>query len=71
MAGSRLYLHGRIADRFLDEMVGLTEKIVIGDPLDEATQMGPLATTAQIDRIEREVATAVEEGGTILHGGQR
>ena len=71
VAGSRLYLQERIADRFLDEMVSLTEKIVIGDPLEEATQMGPLATTAQIDRIEREVATAVEEGGTIVHGGQR
>ena len=71
VAGSRLYLQERIADRFLDEMVSRTEKIVIGDPLDEATQMGPLATTAQLDRIEREVATAVEEGGAILHGGQR
>ena len=69
VAGSRLYLHERIAERFLDEMVGLAEKIVIGDPLEETTQMGPLATTAQIDRIEREVATAVEEGGTIVHGG--
>ena len=71
VAGSRLYLQERIADRFLDEMVSRTEKIVIGNPLDEATQMGPLATTAQLDRIEREVATAVEEGGAILHGGQR
>ena len=33
--------------------------------------MGPLATTAQLDRIEKEVAGAVEEGGTVLHGGQR
>ena len=52
-------------------MVSRTKKIVIGDPLDETTQMGPLATTAQLDRIEREVATAAEEGGAILHGGQR
>ena len=71
MAGSRLYLQERIADRFLDEMVGRASRIVIGDPLDEDTRMGPLATTAQLDRIEREVATAVEEGGTILHGGRR
>lgn len=71
VAGSRLYLQERIADRFLDGMVGRAKEIVIGDPLDEATQMGPLATTAQLDRIEREVAGAVEEGGTILHGGRR
>ena len=71
VAGSRLYLQESVADRFLDEMVSRTKKIVIGDPLDETTQMGPLATTAQLDRIEREVATAAEEGGAILHGGQR
>lgn len=71
VAGSRLYLHEDVADRFLDEMVGRAKEIVIGDPLDEATQMGPLATTAQLERIEREVAAAVEEGGTILHGGRR
>ena len=71
VAGSRLYLQERIADRFLDDMVSRAGQIVIGDPLDEATQMGPLATTAQLDRIEKEVAGAVEEGGTVLHGGQR
>ena len=71
VAGSRLYLQEGVADRFLDEMVDRAKEIVIGDPLDEATQMGPLATTAQLERIEREVAAAVEEGGTILHGGQR
>ena len=71
VAGSRLYLQERIADRFLDEMVGRAKQIVIGDPLDDATQMGPLATPAQLDRIEHEVATAIEQGGTVLHGGQR
>ena len=60
-----------IADRFLDDMVSRARSIVIGDPLEEATQMGPLATTAQLERIEKEVAGAVEEGGTVLHGGQR
>ena len=71
VAASRLYLQERIAERFLDEMVRRAGRIVIGDPLEEDTQMGPVATTAQLDRIEREVALAVEEGGTILHGGQR
>ena len=71
VAGSRLYLQERIADRFLDDMVSRARSIVIGDPLEEATQMGPLATTAQLERIEKEVAGAVEEGGTVLHGGRR
>ncbi len=71
VAGSRLYLQDSIADQFLDTMVEQTRNIVIGDPLDDATQMGPLATTAQIDRIEKEIAIAVEDGGRLLHGGRR
>ncbi len=71
VAGSRLYLHHKIADEFLDTMVDQAKQIRIGDPLEEETQMGPLATTAQLDRIEKEVAFAQEQGGKLLHGGQR
>jgi acyl-CoA reductase-like NAD-dependent aldehyde dehydrogenase len=71
VAGSRLYLHNKIADRFLDTMVDQAKQIRIGDPLEEETQMGPLATTAQLARIEQEVAFAQEQGAKLLHGGQR
>ncbi len=71
VAGSRLYLHDRIADQFLDTMVGRAKEIRIGDPLAEETQMGPLATTGQLEHIEREVAHAIEQGGQLLTGGQR
>ena len=52
-------------------MVAQAKAIKIGDPLEEDTQMGPLCTQGQMDRIEREVAFAQEEGATLLHGGQR
>ena len=71
VAGSRLYLHDKIADRFLDTMVDRARQIRIGDPLLEETQMGPLATTGQLARIEKEVAFAQEEGGKLLTGGKR
>ncbi len=71
VAGSRLYLQDKIADRFLDAMVSQAKEIRIGDPLDEATQMGPLCTTGQLENIEKEVAHAQEQGGTLLHGGKR
>ncbi len=71
VAGSRLYLHHKNADQFLDTMLDQAKQIRIGDPLEEATQMGPLATTAQLERIEKEVAFALEQGGKLLHGGQR
>ena len=71
VAGSRLYLQDKIADRFLDTMVSQAKAIRIGDPLEEETQMGPLCTTGQLENIEREVAFAQEQGGKLLHGGKR
>jgi aldehyde dehydrogenase (NAD+) len=71
VAGSRLYLHDAIADRFLAKMTAIANSIRIGDPQAEDTQMGPLCTSAQIDHIETQVARAVEQGGRILAGGSR
>jgi hypothetical protein len=52
-------------------MVGIASKIRLGDPLEEDTQMGPLATTGQLAHIEKQVALAQEQGGKLLHGGRR
>ena len=71
VAGSRLYLQEGIADAFIERMVELTKAIRVGDPMADDTEMGPLCTTAQIANIERELAQAQEEGGTILCGGKR
>ena len=71
VAGSRLYLHDKIADEFLHSMVEIAKSINIGDPQDESTQMGPLCTPAQMTHIESQVALAKSEGGSILTGGQR
>jgi len=71
VAGSRLYLHKNIADEFLARMLDQAKNIQIGDPLLDETQMGPLATFAQIEHIERQVALAKTEGGTVLTGGNR
>lgn len=71
VAGSRLYLHEDIADEFLAKMIAIAGTVKIGDPLAEGTQMGPLCTTGQLDRIEREVAHAILQGGKILTGGKR
>lgn len=71
VAGSRLYLQEKVADKFLDTMVTRARQIRIGDPLLEETQMGPLATPGQIARIEKEVAFAQDQGGKLLTGGKR
>jgi len=71
VAGSRLYLHQDIADEFLEKITALTRQIVIGDPLADETQMGPLCTISQLENIQREVAYAQEQGGKILVGGKQ
>lgn len=71
VAGSRLYLQEKVADRFIDTMVSRAAQIRIGDPLLEETQMGPLATRGQIERIEAEVAFAQQQGARLLTGGRR
>ena len=71
VAGSRLYLQDGIADAFLERMTEQARTIVLGDPLDDETQMGPLCTLGQLETVEREVAHAQAEGGKVLCGGKR
>jgi len=71
VAGSRLIVHEDVADEFLARLTAIARDIVIGDPMAEATQMGPLCTMGQVETIERELRQAVAEGATILCGGKR
>ena len=70
VAGSRLYLHEKIAETFLEKIVSQANNIVIGDPLAEETQMGPLCTLGQLNHIKAQIDTAVASGAKILCGGK-
>lgn len=70
IAGSRLVLQERIADEFLDRFMALARSIRLGNPLDLATEMGPLTTLQHRDRVLKYVGYATEEGGEILLGGK-
>ncbi len=71
VAGSRAFFQAGIHERLLARLVERAEAIRLGDPLLAETQMGPVATRAQLDKDERMVARAVEEGATVLTGGTR
>jgi acyl-CoA reductase-like NAD-dependent aldehyde dehydrogenase len=70
VAGSRLYLQEGIADEFLQKITNQANNIIIGDPLNEETQMGPLCTHGQLKHIKSQISKAVAEGAKILCGGQ-
>lgn len=71
VAGSRVLVQEGIADEFTARLVAGAKALRIGDPLAAETDMGPLCTLAQLERIEHEVAVAREEGGRVLCGGKR
>ena len=70
IAGSRLMLHEKIADAFLDKFIPLANSIRLGNPLDAATEMGPLTSAQHRDRVLSYVAVAREQGGEVLAGGK-
>ena len=71
VAGSRLLLHEKIHDEVLGEVAKRAANIRIGDPLDEASQMGPLATLGQLHNIQNALAEATSSGARLVHGGQQ
>ncbi len=70
IAGSRLMLHEKIADRFLDHFLKLAASIRLGDPLDPTTEMGPLTSRLHQERVLNFCRVAQSEGGEILLGGK-
>jgi acyl-CoA reductase-like NAD-dependent aldehyde dehydrogenase len=69
IAGSRLILHERIADGFLAGFLELARSIVIGNPRDLTTEMGPLTSPGHLERVLGYIETAKSEGGEVLLGG--
>ncbi|CAN7640349.1 aldehyde dehydrogenase [Mesorhizobium amorphae] len=71
VAGSRLLVERSVKDEFLARLKRKAEAIAIGDPQDPATEMGPLATLRQHERIESIVAESLAAGGHLVTGGAR
>jgi betaine-aldehyde dehydrogenase len=70
-ARSRLLVEASAKDELLEHYVAATRAIVVGDPEDEGTQMGPLVSAAQRETVEGYVARGLDEGATLLEGGSR
>lgn len=67
----RYYVHEKVYDQFVESFVAQVKTIVVGDPEDEKTTMGPMANKQQLERVEYLIASAVEQGATIVTGGKR
>ena len=70
-ARSRVLVEKSAYDRFLKAFVEATRALVVGDPLDEATQIGPMVSAEQRQSVEKHIELAREQDGNILCGGDR
>ncbi|HET9017293.1 MAG TPA: aldehyde dehydrogenase family protein [Thermomicrobiaceae bacterium] len=70
-ARTRLFLHRSIHDRFMADFVAKAGRIRIGDPLEDATQMGPVISPRQCERVLSYVERARSEGAELATGGRR
>ncbi|KAB2913563.1 MAG: aldehyde dehydrogenase family protein [Hyphomicrobiaceae bacterium] len=69
LAGTRLLVHENVLETFVAIMGGYVEKLRIGDPRDEATEIGPIIHQRQVERVKGFVDRAVAGGAKVLWGG--
>jgi acyl-CoA reductase-like NAD-dependent aldehyde dehydrogenase len=67
----RVFAHESLCDQVAEQLSVKASKLVVGDPLDEQTEVGPLILPHEVDRVEDWVNQAREQGATILCGGHR
>lgn len=70
LAGSRVFVHEKIKDAFLEKFQANLRKVKLGDPTDPTTQMGPQASKMQLDKISSYLELGPKEGATLLMGGK-
>jgi betaine-aldehyde dehydrogenase len=70
-SASRIFVHEDVSEEFLTRLVAAVSALKIGDPLAEDTDMGPLCYRAHYEKVTALIASGVEEGAKLLHGGGR
>lgn len=65
----RIFVHQDIVNNFISRLVSLVEKLKVGDPLNETTEVGPLIQPQEVNRIDTWIKEAVTAGAKILCGG--
>lgn len=71
VASKRFIVSKKIANEFIESFVQKAEKLNVGDPLSDSTDIGPLSSMKSLDNIDSMVKDAVSLGGELLTGGQR
>ena len=67
----RVFVHESICESLANQLAEMASNLVVGDPLDENTEVGPLILPREVDRVEEWVNEAVDQGAKLLCGGKR
>jgi len=67
--GTRVFVHEAVHERFVARLAERTQKAIIGDPLDPGTQIGPLISAAQHERVMDYIRIGRDEGAALVFGG--
>ncbi|MCS7157992.1 MAG: aldehyde dehydrogenase family protein [Blastocatellia bacterium] len=67
----RIYVHEAVYEPFLERMLEGVRNLIVGDPRDEKTDVGPMISVAAAERTESWIREAVQAGATVLIGGER
>tara|TARA_R110000787_G_scaffold68914_3_gene153784 strand:- start:24011 stop:25387 length:1377 start_codon:yes stop_codon:yes gene_type:complete len=70
VSAKRFIVADKVYDAFVDAFVEQMKKITLGDPTDEATQLGPLSSQGQFDTVKEQVEQSVAKGAKLLCGGK-
>ena len=70
-AGSRLFIQQGIYDRVMDGVVAIARDMKIGPGIEPGTQLGPLISERQLQRVNEYIESGVSDGATVLSGGKR
>jgi succinate-semialdehyde dehydrogenase/glutarate-semialdehyde dehydrogenase len=71
IAAKRFIVHEEVADVFQERFVKSMEKLKVGDPMEESTDVGPLATAVLLDQLDEQVQKSVSLGARIVTGGRK
>lgn len=71
IAAKRFIVEEKIAEEFIERFKKEFENFLVGDPMNEAVQMGPLVNAGAVEEIERQIAQSVAAGAEIVTGGKR
>jgi acyl-CoA reductase-like NAD-dependent aldehyde dehydrogenase len=70
-APGRFYVHEKIYDEFLEKFTSGMQKVVVGDTMDRKTQMGPMVSAEQRDKVENYIQIGVQEGARLVWQGDK